>query len=79
MKITKIRRIGNDNVLSLPRELEAIGYVPDSSVLIEELPDGGLRISQASHVRERIKDEGRRLVDEHPEALRILGDDQAAS
>jgi len=75
MKITKIRRIGNSNVLSLPRELEEIGFLPGTSVLIEELPDGGLWIALAEQVRERIKDEGHRLVDEHPEALRLLADD----
>ncbi|HWD69679.1 MAG TPA: AbrB/MazE/SpoVT family DNA-binding domain-containing protein [Solirubrobacteraceae bacterium] len=35
-----MRRVGNSNVVSLPRELEASGYVPGTSVLVEELPDG---------------------------------------
>jgi hypothetical protein len=37
MKVVKVRRVGNSNVVSLPRELEARGYEPGTSVLIEEL------------------------------------------
>jgi antitoxin component of MazEF toxin-antitoxin module len=60
MKVVKIRRVGNSNVISIPREFEARGYAPGSSVLVEELPDGDLRII------------GGRLVAEHGEALEIL-------
>jgi antitoxin component of MazEF toxin-antitoxin module len=74
MKIVKVRRVGNSNVVSIPRELEARGYVPGSSVLVEALPGGELRIMPTSQVRERIGGIGRRVVDEHQEALRILAD-----
>jgi antitoxin component of MazEF toxin-antitoxin module len=74
MKIVKVRRVGNSNVVSIPRELEARGYVPGSSVLVEELPGGELRIMPTDQVRERIRSIGRRVVDEHQEALRILAD-----
>jgi antitoxin component of MazEF toxin-antitoxin module len=74
MKIVKVRRVGNSNVVSIPRELEARGYVPGSSVLVEELPGGELRIMPTEQVRERIRDTGRRIVGEHPEALRILAE-----
>ena len=30
MKIVKVRRVGNSNVISIPREFEASGYVPGS-------------------------------------------------
>jgi len=74
MKVVKVRRVGNSNVVSIPKELEAIGYTPGSSVLVEELPDGELRILPTDHVRERIREVGRRVVAEHPEALQILAD-----
>ena len=74
VKIVKIRRVGNSNVVSIPRELEKSGYTPGSSVLIEELADGDLRIVSTDRVRERIRDVGRRVVAEHPEALGILAD-----
>lgn len=74
MKIVKVRRVGNSNVVSIPRELETHGYAPGSSVLIEELPGGELRIMPTDQVRERIRGVGRRLVGEHQEALQILAD-----
>jgi antitoxin component of MazEF toxin-antitoxin module len=74
MKVVKVRRVGNSNVVSIPKELEAIGYTPGSSVLVEELPDGELRILPTDQVHERIRDVGRRVVAEHSEALRILAD-----
>ena len=53
-------------------ELEKSGYTPGSSVLVEELADGELRILPTDHVRERIRDVGLRVESEHPEALEIL-------
>ncbi len=72
MKVVKVRRVGNSNVVSIPREFEARGYAPGSSVLVEELPDGDLRIMSTEKVRERIRGIGGRLVTEHGEALEIL-------
>jgi antitoxin component of MazEF toxin-antitoxin module len=74
MKVVKVRRVGNSNVVSIPRELEALGYAPGTSVLLEQLDSGELRIIPTDQVRERIRDVGRRVVDEHAEALRILAD-----
>jgi hypothetical protein len=72
VKVVKVRRVGNSNVISLPREFEARGYAPGSSVLVEELPGGDLRIMSTEKVRERIRNIGGRLVAEHGEALEIL-------
>lgn len=74
MKIVKVRRVGNSNVVSIPRELEAHGYTPGTSVLVEELEGGELRIIPTDQLRERIRDVGRRVVSEHPDALRILAE-----
>lgn len=52
--------------------MEKSGYTPGSSVLVEELADGELRILPTDHVRERIRDVGLRVESEHPEALEIL-------
>jgi antitoxin component of MazEF toxin-antitoxin module len=79
MKVVKVRRVGNSNVISIPREFEARGYVPGSSVLVEELPGGDLRIMSTAHVRERIHGIGERVVDEHGEALRILAEHDPAA
>jgi antitoxin component of MazEF toxin-antitoxin module len=72
VKIVKVRRVGNSNVVSIPREFEGSGYMPGSSVLIEELADGELRILPTERVRERIREIATRVVAEHPEAMEIL-------
>ncbi len=74
MKVVKVRRVGNSNVISIPREFEGQGYAPGSSVLVEELPGGALRIMSTDRVRERIRDIGERVLAEHGEALQILAD-----
>jgi hypothetical protein len=74
MRILKVRRVGNSNVVSIPREYEAKGYAPGSSVLLDELPDGELRLLPTERVREQIRGVGRRVVEEHREALQILAE-----
>ena len=48
MHIVKVRRVGNSNVITLPKELEASGYVAGTSVLIDLMPDGRLEMGQAT-------------------------------
>ena len=78
MKVVKVRRVGNSNVVSIPRELETRGFAPGTSVLIEELDTGELRIIPTDRVRARIRDVGQRIVGEHGEALTILADHDPA-
>ena len=59
-------------MVSIPREFEASGYTPGSSVLVEELADGELRILPTDRVRERVRQVADQLVGEHPEAMDIL-------
>ena len=79
MKVVKVRRVGNSNVISIPREFEAQGYAPGASVLVEELSGGELRIMSTEKVRERIHHVGERVVAEHGEALQILADHDPVS
>jgi antitoxin component of MazEF toxin-antitoxin module len=79
MKVVKVRRVGNSNVVSIPRELEACGYAPGTSVLVEELEGGELRIMPTAQVHERIRAVGRRVVSEHGEALKILAEHDPAA
>lgn len=72
MKIVKVRRVGNSNVVSIPREFEASGYTPGSSVLVEALGGGELRILPTDRVRERVRQIATKVVNEHPEAMEIL-------
>lgn len=72
MKIMKIRRVGNSNVVSLPAGLERYGYTNGAEVVVEALPSGELRIIPAERVRDYIREAGRRIIDEDREALDIL-------
>ncbi|MGI8827162.1 MAG: hypothetical protein ACR2JC_16280 [Chloroflexota bacterium] len=72
MRTVKIRRVGNSNVISLPRELEGSGYTDGATVLIDQLPSGELQILRADDVRARIRALGQRVLREDREALDIL-------
>jgi antitoxin component of MazEF toxin-antitoxin module len=74
VKILKVRRVGNSNVVSLPREFEASGYGPGASVLVEQLEDGSLHLVRTDEVRDLIRSSGKRLIATHREALAILAD-----
>ena len=78
MKVVKVRRVGNSNVVSIPRELETRGFAPGTSVLVEELETGELRIIPTEQVRARIRDVGQRVVGGHAEALKILAEHDPA-
>jgi hypothetical protein len=79
MKIVKVRRVGNSNVISIPRELEGRGFAPGTPVLVEELESGELRVMPTDQVHDRIRDVGRRVVGEHAEALKILAEHDPGS
>lgn len=74
VKIVKVRRVGNSNVVSIPREFEKSGYAPGASVLVEELSGGELRILPTDKLRQRVRQIADRVVDAHPEAMRILAE-----
>lgn len=56
MQVMKIRRVGNSNVVSLPHALEQLGYTAGTTVLVEVLPDGALRIVPTARVRAVMRD-----------------------
>ncbi len=72
MIVMKIRRVGNSNVVSIPRELEGSGYTPGSSVILERTPTGELLLIPESRLRARVRSIGRRAIEENREALRML-------
>ena len=74
MKINRVRKVGNSKVISLPRALERIGFVDGAQVVIQELPSGEVRLLPADHLREMVRDYGRRVVAENRKALDILAD-----
>ncbi len=72
MQIVKVRRVGNSNVVTLPHQLEAAGYTPGTSVVIELAPTGELILMTADRIRARILEIGRRVIEEEREALDLL-------
>jgi antitoxin component of MazEF toxin-antitoxin module len=74
MKINRVRRVGNSKVLSLPRELERLGFVDGAQVVIQELPSGEVRLLPADHLRVMVREYGRHVVAENRRALDILAD-----
>jgi len=74
MKINRVRRVGNSKVLSIPRELERIGFVDGAQVVIQELPSGEVRLLPADQVRAMVREYGRRVVSQNRKALDILAD-----
>jgi antitoxin component of MazEF toxin-antitoxin module len=74
MKINRVRRVGNSKVLSIPSELERVGFVDGAQILIQELPSGEVRLLPADHVRAMVRDYGRRVVADNRRALEILAD-----
>lgn len=72
MDIVKIRRVGNSNVITLPRSLEKSGFHEGAQVVIDQLDNGDLILRTSTTVRERIRELGRRAIIENGEALRLL-------
>jgi antitoxin component of MazEF toxin-antitoxin module len=77
MNIVKVRRVGNSNVVTLPRAFEDRGFAPGTEVAVEQLEDGELRIVPAAKLLEMIRAAGRHVVQEDREALQILVDHDA--
>jgi antitoxin component of MazEF toxin-antitoxin module len=74
MKLNRVRRVGNSNVVSLPRDLDAAGFTVGAQVVIQQLPNGEVRLLPADRMRQIVRDYGRRVVAENREALQILAD-----
>ncbi len=74
MRVVKIRRVGNSNVISLPREFEDKGFNAGTTVLIEQLPTGELRITPAATVRRITAERAKQLVEENRETLDLLAE-----
>jgi antitoxin component of MazEF toxin-antitoxin module len=72
MHVVKVRRVGNSNVVTLPRSLEAEGFEEGASVVVEELPTGEVLLVPVARVRERMRAIGRRVIAEDREALDLL-------
>ena len=73
MEIVKIRRVGNSNVVSIPRSVAGDDFPPGTQVLVSRNDQGEITITPADRVREQVLESGRRIARERSEALAILG------
>jgi antitoxin component of MazEF toxin-antitoxin module len=74
MMMVKVRRVGNSNVISLPRELEDRGFTPGTTVLMDVLPTGELQVVPAVTVRRVTPERARQLVARNRESLDLLAE-----
>lgn len=72
MDIVKIRRVGNSNVVTLPRSLEELGYAPGTRVAVEVGPTGEVVLRPVESAREQIRASLRKVVAERRGALDLL-------
>lgn len=79
MEIVKVRRVGNSNVITLPREMERYGFVEGSQVTIEAAGDGELRLVSVEKMqehRERVRQASREVMHKHRRSLALLAESE---
>jgi antitoxin component of MazEF toxin-antitoxin module len=62
MEIVKVRRVGNSNVMSVPRSFVRGGYEAGQAVIIEQLETGQLLVSPVESHREALRAMARKIV-----------------
>lgn len=72
MEIVKIRKVGNSNVLSVPRSLARAGYEAGQPVLIEQLANGDLLVRRVESHRQFIRETMRSVAKKHRRSLDML-------
>ncbi len=68
----KVRRVGNSNMVALPKEWAADGFCPGAHVLVERDEAGEVRILRAGDVPARIDALAGEMVEKHAVALQTL-------
>ncbi len=69
-----IRRVGNSNVVSIPRSFAGDEFPAGSQVLVARNDRGELTITPADRMHELVVASGQRIAREGAEALAILAD-----
>lgn len=68
----KIRRVGNSNMVALPKEWENDGFAPGAYVLVERDQTGEIRMLRAGDMAAKVDALADEMIEKHAEALRIL-------
>ncbi len=69
MEIVRVRRVGNSNVISLPRQFEPAGYTTGTPVAIEALEDGSLLVRPVATLRTTYRAIARQAIEGNREVL----------
>jgi antitoxin component of MazEF toxin-antitoxin module len=72
MEIVKIRKVGNSNVLSVPRAFLRAGYDAGQPVMIEQLENGDLLIRRVESHRAMIRATMQSIAEQHRRSLDML-------
>lgn len=71
MQVIKVRRVGNSNVITLPRSLEEAGYTPGSEIVLDGPVDGTIVLRPAKGLTD-IREIARVVIKKHAKALALL-------
>lgn len=70
--MVKVRRVGNSNVVTLPIDLERLGFTPGESVAVQEVPGGAVMLLPSPALHEHIRRIAREEAAESRDALDLL-------
>ena len=74
MKMLKIRRVGNSNMVALPKDWEGDGFAPGDYVLAVRDEAGEVRMLRAGDMAARVDALADEMIEKHAETLRILAE-----
>ncbi len=69
MNTVKIRRVGNSNVVSLPRGLEKLGFVEGAAVAVVPLRTGHVMLVPSAQLDAFIDEVGQQVLERNRDAL----------
>lgn len=72
MKTVKVRRVGNSNVVTLPVDLERLGFRAGEEVGVQALPSGAVMLLPSAKLHEYIRRAALQVAEESREALQLL-------
>jgi antitoxin component of MazEF toxin-antitoxin module len=78
MKLLKIRRVGNSNMVALPKDWEDDGFTAGAYLLVERDQTGEIRMLRADNVAAQVDALADEMIEKHAEALRILAEHDRA-
>jgi antitoxin component of MazEF toxin-antitoxin module len=73
MRTVKVRRVGNSNVVSLPRELESLGFAAGVAVAVVPTRTGEVVLIPAERLDGYVDDLGARIIGAIRQSVKAKG------